>query len=298
MRFEGSNGERKAREVLCGSELFHGLADAIERALSAGAIERYAPQTLIISEEADDDDIFVILSGEVEIGVRGRFNKRRGPGSNIGELSVIDPSQRRSATVCTCTEVDVLRLPEPLFAELADKHSVLWRRLAKQVAARLRQRLADVPARRERPIAFIGCSVEGLPYAEALQVRLEHDCISQIWTDGIFTPSSNTSTAVISAIQEADFCILIATADDEVVARAEKHNAPRDNVILELGIGLGALGQERSFFATPSDTLIRLPSDLSGVTPARINMAAETHAQAIGPMASAILPAIRRLGPK
>ena len=298
MRFEGIDGARRARHVLENSDLFHGLAPAIDRALAEGEIETFSKDALVISEGAYDNDIFVLLSGEVEVGVRGRFGKRRGPGSNVGEMSVIDPSHPRSAAIRACTDVVALRLSETAFSELAEEYSALWRRLAWQLAHRLRERLADVYPKREKPVVFIGCSIESIPYAEALQVRLQHECSGQIWTDGVFTPSSNTSTAVIDAIHAADFCILIATADDLTIARETEHPVPRDNVVLELGIGLGSLGQERTFFATPSNTNMRLPSDLSGVTPARLDMSAETPEQTVGPVASSILPRIRTMGPK
>jgi predicted nucleotide-binding protein len=56
---------------------------------------------------------------------------------------------------------------------------------------------------------------------------------------------------------------------DVVEVRGEQLGAPRDNVILKLGMFLGALGRHRTFAFLPREIAIRIairmPSDMSGV---------------------------------
>ena len=54
--------------------------------------------------------------------------------------------------------------------------------------------------------------------------------------------------------------------DDEVVSRNEKSDAPRDNVIFELGLFIGALSHKRTFMIMPREYDIKIPTDLLGLT--------------------------------
>ena len=60
--------------------------------------------------------------------------------------------------------------------------------------------------------------------------------------------------------------MLVLGPDDEVVSRNEKSDAPRDNVILELGLFMGALSHERTFMIIPREYDIKVPTDLRGLT--------------------------------
>ena len=51
-----------------------------------------------------------------------------------------------------------------------------------------------------------------------------------------------------------------------IESRKKKQAAPRDNVIFELGLFMGALGRERTFIVKPRHVDIKIPSDLLGVT--------------------------------
>ena len=48
-------------------------------------------------------------------------------------------------------------------------------------------------------------------------------------------------------------------------SRDEKSDAPRDNVILELGLFIGALSHERTFMVVPRGCDIKMPTDLQGL---------------------------------
>lgn len=114
---------------------------------------------------------------------------------------------------------------------------------------------------------FIGSSTEGLDIARNLQADLEHTgrCSVIRWDQGIFEASSYTIPRLAKAATEADFAVLIATADDIVESRGIQRAAARDNVYFELGLFIGALGLERTYLMSASPNL-ELPSDLQGLT--------------------------------
>src|SRR5437763_2735926 len=117
-----------------------------------------------------------------------------------------------------------------------------------------------------RPSVFIGSSTEGHHLAEAIQVSLDRDCEVQIWSQGVFGLGEGSLESLVEKAHEFDFAILVLTADDLVHSRGEERSAPRDNVLLELGVFLGALGRRRTFAIYDRTADLKLPSDMAGVT--------------------------------
>jgi predicted nucleotide-binding protein len=117
-----------------------------------------------------------------------------------------------------------------------------------------------------RPRIFVGSSTEGLPVAEAIQVALDHFGEVTIWSQGVFGLSRGTLDELVRAVTDFDFAILVVTPDDVVTKRGISGDAPRDNVIFEIGFFMGALGRERTFVVHSRDRRPELPSDLAGVT--------------------------------
>ncbi len=151
------------------------------------------------------------------------------------------------------------------------------------------------------PAVFIGSSVEGLDVAYALQENLEYDAEPTAWPQGVFEPSQTTLRALKAEADRTDFAIFAFTPDDMRTMRGEQASVPRDNVIFELGLFMGALGTERCFFVTPrTSTPLALPSDLLGVTPLTYNAerADGRLVAALGPAAHQIRRALRQYGIK
>lgn len=119
-----------------------------------------------------------------------------------------------------------------------------------------------------RPKVFIGSSSEGKSIAEAIQVNLDYDAEVTIWSQGVFGLSQGTLESLVSAVEDFDFAILVLTPDDLISSRDETQNAPRDNVLFELGLFIGHLGRERCFITYDRTADLKLPSDLAGITPA------------------------------
>src|SRR5262245_3386199 len=99
----------------------------------------------------------------------------------------------------------------------------------------------------QRPVAFIGSSKEGLAIAQAIQQNLDRTCEIVIWSQGVFGLSHGTLESLAEQLDNYDFAVLVLTGDDLVVSRGENTPSPRDNVLIELGMFIGAIGRKRTF---------------------------------------------------
>jgi hypothetical protein len=152
-----------------------------------------------------------------------------------------------------------------------------------------------------RPAVFIGSSVEGLDVAYALQENLEYDAEPTVWSQDVFKPSQTTLKDLADEANRTDFAIFAFTPDDMRVMRGEQTSVPRDNVIFELGLFMGALGVERCFFVSPRmSEPLAIPSDLLGVTSLNYDAARSDGrlTAALGPAAHKVRNILRRLGSK
>lgn len=141
---------------------------------------------------------------------------------------------------------------------------------------------------------FIGSSVEGLPVARALQAELEFDVESTIWSQGVFGLGDGTLEALVARAPTFDFAALVLTPDDLLMRREWAGNAPRDNVVFEAGLFMGALGRRRVFMVSCRDDDLALPSDFAGITMAQYNRRSDGNLRAaVGPVATNILTAIK-----
>lgn len=273
------------------------MAEAIA---DVATLVEHPPGAIILAEGSADNHILFILAGQVSVTIKGREVNRRGPGDHVGEMAAIDPAERRSASVVATATVVAATVQEAAFASIVEKHPYVLKSIAIELAQRLRQRTELIAVRREKPTLFIGSSVEGLPAAQALQAALRNDQLMvTVWTDGVFRASHASIESLELAVHSTDFAALVLSPDDKVLARGQEHQAPRDNVIFELGLFMGALGRERTFVVRPGGIDLKIPTDLLGLTD--IRYAAGTDAdlpQRIGPAATDLRRVIAKLGPR
>ena len=150
-----------------------------------------------------------------------------------------------------------------------------------------------------KPAVFIGSSTEGLEFARAVRAQLDPDAEVTLWNDeGTFKLGDTFIESLINALPRFDFAILMLTPDDLVAGRNQERFGPRDNVIFELGLFMSRLGRSRTFIVHQSNTDIKIPSDLSGVSTARYAWPREdgNHGSAVGAASDSIRRAIRELG--
>jgi CRP/FNR family transcriptional regulator, cyclic AMP receptor protein len=265
-RFQGEAGKRLLIDALRAQEVVEHDAGLAARLAEAGELRHVAMGADLIEQDANDNDLYFIVQGSATVYVNERHVATRGPGHCVGEMALIDVAAPRAATVRAMTEMVVVKVTEAQFQPIGDAHPQLWRSFAKMLAARLRQRSAFHRAPNPEPVLFLGCSSEALPLATAIKEGLAGDKIDvRIWNDGLFGPSSITLDTLLDAAKAADFAALIFGADDHVISRGAEQDAPRDNVVFELGLFMGQLDRERAFVISGPDK-IKVPTDLLGLT--------------------------------
>lgn len=116
---------------------------------------------------------------------------------------------------------------------------------------------------------FIGSSSEHINYAESVQLNIgKVDGIqATCWNQGIFQINHYPLEDLLTQLSKMSFGVFVLAPDDLVEIRGEKYNTVRDNVLFEMGMFLGALGRDRTFFIVPqnTNTQFRIPSDLAGL---------------------------------
>lgn len=116
-----------------------------------------------------------------------------------------------------------------------------------------------------KPNIFIGSSGAGYEYATKVKDCLTGIADCTLWQDpGVWEPNSSTFDNLLRMVSFFDFGIFVATADDLTLTKDDKIVIePRDNVILEMALFLGALGKHKSFLLVEDG--VKLPSDFKGI---------------------------------
>jgi len=302
-RFEGDgpDARRRRTEAIQKQEFVLGSVEIAEALEKVARIEGYQPGENLIEANGKDNHLHLLLCGSADVLVNGQRMATRRANQHVGEMATIDPTARRSATVRAVEETVSATILEADFTRIAELHPILWRRLALELADRLRQRAAHVKPVRERPVLLVASSREGLATARAIQTACSHDpWVTRLWTDGVFGAGRSPLESLGDQLSSVDFGIVVVTADDVVSSRGASAPAPRDNTIFELGLLLGALGRERAFIARSLDDKdLKLPSDLVGVQPLEITAgSASDLASRVGPAVSELRGTITGLGGK
>lgn len=265
-RFRGPDGHRLLRQALLRQQLAGGDAGLADQIATCTTLLSASAGEVLITQQHSDNDLYLLIAGAVSIQVNGREVAIRRAGQHVGEMSLIDPSAPRSATVIAIEETVVARVSEADFATIADRFPAAWRSLALELCDRLRQRSRFLRAPNPRPVLFVGSSTESLLIAQAVQSALAHDdFLVRVWKDRVFEGSHFPIEDLLSQVQASDFALLVLGADDVVSSRGASQEAPRDNVVFELGLFMGALGRERTLILCPAQVNLKIPSDLLGL---------------------------------
>lgn len=298
-RFEGLKGKRLLHEALAGQRMLRDTPSCLDEVIDRGQLVEFRKGSVLIEQETETNEVYLILTGSCDVIVNGRKVAMRGPGNHVGEMAAIQPTQPRSATVVAAEKMVALRLDEQSFSDLASRYPQIYRSVAQELARRLLDRNRTIGAFREQVRVFVICSTEALPIARILANAFEYDPFAvEIWNEGCFKISNYTLQDLEAAVDNSDFAIAIAHADDHTESRDQHWPSPRDNVIFELGLFMGRLGRARAILMEPRDQDIKLPSDLAGITtiPYRFEKNGENQ-RLMGPACNKLRDHIKCLGP-
>jgi len=266
-RFRGPEGLRRLTEVLLSNTIVRNDTTLASKLAAQLKLREVAAGSLIIRQNAHENDLFLIISGELAVIVNGRRIAVRYAGEHVGEMALLDQTVVRSASVIAMTDAVIGKISESSFSAIADAYPILWRHVAQVVSNRLRQRNALVSSRNDRPVLFIGSSKESLFVATELSRRLRRTLTVNLWSQDVFLASRVNIESLETQIPSLDFAVLVLSPDDRVISRHSMKPAPRDNVVFELGLFMGGLGRHRTFLVKPKGLTLKVPTDLLGVTP-------------------------------
>ncbi|HEX4130857.1 MAG TPA: TIR domain-containing protein [Pirellulales bacterium] len=303
-RFEGEDGQRLLLTALMGQVIVNGDQQLANELLRTSELQEFGVGDILISQECDENDIFFIVSGSVNVEANGRLVAVRQAGTHVGEMALIDCKARRCATVKAAEASVVVKVAEPEFSRIAGVFPDLWRRIAVELCGRLRNRNNTLRWPNEVPNVFICSSAENVSVAEQIQVGLDHhSSVVRVWTDQVFGPMKYTMEDLEREIISADFAVAVIMGEDVVRSRKRQAVAPRDNVIFELGLFMGQLGRQRTIMVVPRGINLKMPSDLLGLNPLSYSPPtdpknASLMAAALGPVCTQLKATIDKLGPR
>lgn len=229
-------------------------------------IKEYSKNTTIIEQNTYGNDIFFIFNGSVDIIVNGKKVAIRKPNEHIGEIAALFKNMKRTATNIVAEDSYLGSISSDKFIPFLERNPLIYKQIANVLAQRLEQRNCMIRNSADRIKIFLGSSKQGLRKMNQVVKKLK-DLNYDIrkWNSDVFTPSKTNIENLEKMLDECDFGIVVLTPDDKGKIRGKRHTIPRDNLIFELGLLMGAISRSRTFFFI-SDKKLKTPTDLEGVT--------------------------------
>jgi CRP-like cAMP-binding protein len=109
---------------------------ALEQKLEAGHV--------LFREDDEGDALYVVLSGQVTVMKRNVELARVSAPAAVGEMSLVGPGDRRSATVQAVNESVVLKIPSKRVQKMLKADSLAALKVVANLAGVLAQRLAAI----------------------------------------------------------------------------------------------------------------------------------------------------------
>lgn len=263
------NKDQAVVNELLKQKIVNGNEEFAKEILQKGEVVDFKPDVDIITQGDHDQDVYFIIAGEANLIINGLLLCTRGSGLTIGEMSAVNPSKARSATLTAKVDTIAVKVDVDSFNELLDKYPIAYKLLLIDQSNRLEERNTLINPCNPKPRLFIVSTAEALNIAEDIKLELDYSDIEvTLWSQpDAFPAGSFVLESLEQSVKTHDFGLAIMSADDTVISREVESVAPRDNVIFELGLFMGHLGRERTLLAFPRGQESKLASDLQGLTP-------------------------------
>jgi CRP-like cAMP-binding protein len=127
-------------ELLEQVPLFEGLPrDDLQRVARSFKQRRFSAGDTVAAEGAGGIGFFIIGEGTAVVDVHGDQRGQLGPGDYFGEVALIDPQARRTATVTAETDLTCYGLTSWEFRPLVESNAEIAWKLLQVMAKRLRE---------------------------------------------------------------------------------------------------------------------------------------------------------------
>jgi CRP-like cAMP-binding protein len=138
--FEGDQGRGPRIAAIAKQQIASGNYALAEELAGLIALSAVPAGTILIEQANEDNDLFLILEGELHVLVDGVVVARRGAGDHVGEIAAIQPEFKRTATVVAKSDAVVGKLTEAILVDIGDRYPIVYKVIAQQLAGRLLQR--------------------------------------------------------------------------------------------------------------------------------------------------------------
>lgn len=268
-QFKSTDGRKALVRSLRGMVILASSDELAEAVADRAEVVSNPPGTVLIREGGTGSDMYFVLSGRLQVIVKGREYALLGPGAHVGEFSLIDPAARRSATVRTLEETVTAKLSESDFGDIADRHPSLWHDISKILGSHLREGNRFLRRRNPRPHVFICASPVGRLFADAIQAQASdtEDHVPE-WIVEAHCPTEEGSLEGLeTALANADLgVIVLAPGEMEPLPEGESRS-DHDALLLYCGISVGSLGRDRTVIVQPDSLADASPALALGISP-------------------------------
>jgi CRP/FNR family cyclic AMP-dependent transcriptional regulator len=126
-------------ELLGGVSLFSACSNRELTRIASLADEIEVPEGRVLIRQGEPGrEFFVIVEGKAKVSARGKRAMTLGPGSGLGELSLLDQAPR-SATVTAASDMHLLVLDSRSFSSLIAEVPSVTGKIFRVMAERLRE---------------------------------------------------------------------------------------------------------------------------------------------------------------
>ncbi|MBQ7177274.1 MAG: cyclic nucleotide-binding domain-containing protein, partial [Victivallales bacterium] len=207
--FKSSMDNETAKKCLTMQKIFSGLnSDIINKIMDDGEVVSYKRGQTVTRQGDAGDATYFILKGTLDVLVNNRKVAERKAKECVGEMSVLDPTQNRCATLVTSEDTHLLKISSAIMDNLLSDNPIIVRNIAIELCVRLRERARYHKMPNSKPRIFIGSSSEGLHVAKQLSKRL-NVFDTNLWDKDVFNPSEYNIEALVNQAQSSDFAILV-----------------------------------------------------------------------------------------